>query len=225
MAIVIFDLFGTLIDKKKYDYNSALKWLAETYFNGELKKLIDLSQKVKEFYLKKRQDSNMETSFCEQLKIFENELHISISEDYLSVEEKFLRIFRDEYLLDGAEDLLKYLYNKNCSIYLFSNSIFSGKSLQRYLNKFGIDQYFQKFYSSADIGFRKPAKESFDVVLSDIGVNNLNETYYVGDSFEKDYIGALRCNISPILITSNKEIQGMSFANLNQLLNYFSKIL
>ena len=225
MAIVIFDLFGTVIDKRKYDYNAALKWLADTYFNGEFKNLIDLSIKVKESYLKKRQISNMETSFCEQLKIFENELHTSISDDYLNVEERFLSIFRDEYLLDGAGDLLNYLYEQNCATYLFSNSIFSGRSLRRYLNTFGIDQYFQKIYSSADIGFRKPSKESFNFVLTDIGVTNSNDTYYVGDSFEKDYLGALGFNITPILIASNKEINGLCFENLNQLLKYFKQTI
>ena len=167
----------------------------------------------------------METSFCEQLKIFENELHTSISDDYLNVEERFLSIFRDEYLLDGAGDLLNYLYEQNCAIYLFSNSIFSGRSLRRYLNTFGIDQYFQKIYSSADIGFRKPSKESFNFVLTDIGVTNTKDVYYVGDSFEKDYLGALGFGITPILVASNKAIDGLCFENLNQLLNYFKTTL
>lgn len=36
MAVIMFDLFGTLIDKKKYDYNKALQWLADTYFDHRL---------------------------------------------------------------------------------------------------------------------------------------------------------------------------------------------
>ena len=43
MAVIIFDLFGTLIDidDNQNDYDKALKWLADTYFENrfiELKK-------------------------------------------------------------------------------------------------------------------------------------------------------------------------------------------
>ena len=43
MEAIIFDLFGTLIDKEKYDYNNALRWLANTYFDNRFDELQKLS--------------------------------------------------------------------------------------------------------------------------------------------------------------------------------------
>lgn len=221
MAVIMFDLFGTLIDKKKYDYNKALKWLADTYFDYRFKELQDLSKMFKAEYMKNRMTSYEETSFFEQLNIFEKTLNKKICDDYQSVELNFIRIFREERIIDGVIELLQFLFDNRFRICVLTNSLFSGDSLKDYLGAFEINKYFEKVYSSADIGFRKPAKEAFRYVLEDIGINNPNEVYYIGDSFEKDYVGALKSGLTPILLAPNSGISGLAFDNVYLLLNYF----
>ena len=223
MRTVVFDLFGTLIDKYKYHYDEALQWLAHTYFEGRCSELQALSLQFKNAYMKSRLKSNRETSFFSQLQFFENELNTKIYDDYQSVELNFIRLFRKEKLIDGACDLLLYLYHKNLNIYVLTNSLFSGNSLKAYLRTFGIDNYIRKVYSSADIGFRKPAKEIFNYTLTDIGINTPSEVYYIGDSFEKDYRGAKNVGITPILIGHFESFSGLLFDDLSALFYYFQK--
>lgn len=222
MHTIIFDLFGTLIDKEKYDYDKALQWLAHTYFEDRFNELQVLSLRFKNAYKQSRAKSNRETSFLTQLHFFESELNVRIYDDYQLVELKFISLFRKEKLIDGAFDLLLYLFHKNLNIYVLTNSLFSGNSLNAYLRFFKIDNYIKNIYSSADIGFRKPAKEIFNYALTDIGINDISEVYYIGDSFEKDYKGAKNVGITPILIgNSGGNASGLLFNDLRELFHYF----
>ena len=224
MAVIIFDLVGTLITKEKQDYRKALKWLALNYFDNRYKELENLSQNFKVQYMSNRKNSYTETSFLNQLSTFEKNLNVHLYEDYQNIEWQFVQIFRREQLADGAIELLKFLSENDYSIFVFTNSLFSGNSLKQYLNGLGIGKYIEKIYSSADIGFRKPAREAFNFVLKSIGIDNPCEVRYVGDSYEKDYIGALESGLNPVLLSSIHNIPGKTFDNINALLDYFRKL-
>lgn len=224
MNTIIFDLFGTLIEKKHYNYQNALRWLSNTYFPEQFDELQTLSLKFKTEYLELRKRENRETSFFRQLALFESELDHKICDDYASVELQFMHRFREEKLVEGVMELLKFLTQKNHSIYVLSNSIFSGDSLKAYLEDFGIEQYIEKVYSSADIGFRKPSKESFHYVLNDAGISRAEDVYFIGDSLEKDFIGARESGLTPILIGTLIDISGLAFPDMYALLKYFQDL-
>ena len=61
MAVIIFDLFGTLIDidDNQNDYDKALKWLADTYFENRFIELKKSSKIFKAKYLEDRKDKIM----------------------------------------------------------------------------------------------------------------------------------------------------------------------
>lgn len=221
MNTIIFDLFGTLIEKKHYDYQNALRWLSDTYFPERFDELQTLSLQFKTEYMKLRKKDNRETSFFRQLALFETELNHKICGDYVSAELQFMRRFREEKLVEGVMELLEFLAQKNYSIYVLSNSIFSGDGLKAYLEDFGIEQYIEKVYSSADIGFRKPSKESFRYVLEDVGISHAEDAYFIGDSLEKDFVGARESGLTPILIGSLIDISGLEFSDMYSLLKYF----
>lgn len=224
MNPIIFDLFGTLIEKKNYNYQNALRWLADIYFSEQFDKLHALSLQFKVEYMELRRRENLETSFFKQLALFETELNRKICDDYLSVELQFMRRFREEKLVEGVMELLEFLSQTNHSIYVLSNSIFSGDSLKDYLEDFRIKQYIQKVYSSADIGFRKPSKESFRYVLDDVGISHAEDIFFIGDSLEKDFVGARESGLTPILINSLIDISGLSFPDMYSLLKYFQSL-
>lgn len=222
MSVVIFDLFGTIIEKDKYDYEKALSWLAYKYFDNRFDELKRLSVEFKENYLKKRKVENAESSFLEQIELFENTLDIKIHDNFQYVELEFIKIFRKEKLINGVKELLDYLYSTDYyKIYILTNSIFFGDSLKAYLEIFKIDQYIEKVYSSADIGFRKPSKKAFNYVLEDIGNKNLDDIYFIGDSIEKDFKGAQKCGITPILYGATSNVNGLMFDDFNSILNFF----
>ena len=221
MAVVIFDLFGTLIEKVAYDYDSALDRLAVQYFDGRVGELAKLSLLFKKGYIQKRKDSLAETSFFAQLEFFETSLEIRLQEDRQAVELAFLRDFRKERLIDGAEDVLRYLHEGGCQLFVLTNSIFSGDSLRAYLDGFGIGRYFREVYSSADIGFRKPSRRAFSYVLANLRSHTQEEVYYVGDSMEKDYEGARKSGLTAVLFGTDPRATGMAFGDMGSLLSFF----
>ena len=224
MGTIIFDLFGTLIEKKSYDYQNALRWLADTYFEERFDELQALSLLFKTEYMELRKKENRETSFFKQLALFEKKLGCKLYDNYSSVELQFIRKFREEKLIDGIMELLEYLSHKHQEIYVLSNSLFSGNSLKACLKDFGIDKYIEKVYSSADIGFRKPSKEIFHYVLTDIGISHPEKVFFIGDSLEKDYIGAKESGLTPILFSSKTVTSDLEFHNISSLLKYFQDL-
>lgn len=223
MAIIIFDLFGTLVEEEQYQYDEALNWLANTYFENRYVELKKLSELFKTKYLDDRKNSKREFSFFDQLCFFENELGIQIHDDFFSIESNFIYIFRKEKLVDGVVELLKYLNTINYRTFIVSNSIFSGTNLKTHLDYLGIGQYVDKVFSSADIGFRKPSIEIFTFVIKHLKINNPKEVYFIGDSFEKDYTGAKKAGFVPILIGLCQGIDGLVIDNIPNLLKYLKK--
>lgn len=222
MPVVMFDLYGTLITEEKYDYGQALRWLADTYFDSRIAELQDSSRRFKANYLQMRAVSNSESSFRDQLFTFESTLHIQLSDDYDAVEAGFIRVFRKEKLKDGVLSLLRFLRARGTRIFILTNSLFSGKNLKAHLATVGIADKIEAVFSSADIGYRKPAQEAFYYALSALGIHDASQVVYIGDSYEKDYLGALQSGLRSFLVTDSSEYVDVAFENLRSLEFYLA---
>ena len=64
---------------------------------------------------------------------------------------------------------------------VLSNSIFSAVTLKRYMQKYGILEFFENVYSSADITFRKPFKKAFEYVLADMSLTPSKNIHFIGN--------------------------------------------
>lgn len=223
MPVVMFDLYGTLITEEKYDYGQALRWLADTYFDSRIAELQDSSQCFKANYLQMRAVSSSESSFRDQLCTFESALHIQLSDDYDAVEAGFIRVFRKEKLKDGALSLLRFLRARGTRIFILTNSLFSGKNLKAHLATVGIADKIEAVFSSADIGYRKPAQEAFYYALSALGIHDASQVVYIGDSYEKDYLGALQSGLRSFLVTDSSEHLDVAFENLRSIECYLAE--
>jgi len=223
MPVVMFDLYGTLITEEKYDYGQALRWLADTYFDSRIAELQDSSQRFKANYLQMRAVSNSESSFREQLRAFESALHIQLSDDYDAVEAGFIRVFRREKLKEGALSILRFLQARGIRISILTNSLFSGKNLKAHLVTVGIADEIEAVFSSADIGYRKPAHEAFYYALSALGIHDASQVVYIGDSYEKDYLGAIRSGLRSFLVTDSSEHADVAFENLRSIECYLAE--
>lgn len=215
MSVVIFDLYGTLITEEEYDYGRALRWLADTYFDSRIAELQDLSERFKANYLQMRSVSNSESSFCEQLRFFESALHSYLSDDYEAVEAGFIRVFRKEKLKEGASSILRLLQTRGIRISILTNSLFSGKNLKAHLATVGIGEAIEAVFSSADIGYRKPAQETFHYALSALGIRDASQVVYIGDSYKKDYLGARKSGLNTVLVSSDPEYADIAYEDLH----------
>ena len=201
MKTIIFDLFDTLLDKVWFDYNRGLTYLADTYFDNKREKLRLFADEYRERFMLERNETQLETSFINQLEFYERKFEKALSKPYDEIEWEFFSVCREETLAVGAKELLDYLCERGYTLAVLSNSIFSSNTLKKYLDKFGLLHYFEKVVSSADVTYRKPSVKAFESVLKAIGASPSPEIYFIGNKVDKDAMGALSAGLSPILIS------------------------
>lgn len=201
MKTIIFDLFDTLLDKVWFDYNRGLIYLADTYFDNKREKLRLFADEYRERFMLERNETQLETSFINQLEFYERKFEKALSKSYDEIEWEFFSVCREETLAVGAKELLDYLCERGYTLAVLSNSIFSSNTLKKYLDKFGLLHYFEKVVSSADITYRKPSTKAFEAALQAVGASPSPEIFFIGNKINKDAMGALSAGLSPVLIS------------------------
>lgn len=87
----------------------------------------------------------------------------------------------------GAEDLLKALKDKY-RVYIASNGI---SHIQRSrLSLSGLDQYFDGYFISEEMGYSKPNPAYFDYIFSHLQAADLESSIMLGDSLTSDIRGS-----------------------------------
>ncbi len=219
--VILFDLFGTLLQTEQFDYNMVLDLIAERL--GEAKKRIyDLASEYRSQYMSDRDKTNRETSFVHQLKFYETKTGKHFAKSYADIEWEAFICCRKERVSEGAVDTLSYLKERGYKMAVLSNSIFSAVTLKKYLDTFYLSKFFVGLISSADIGYRKPSERAFAAVLELIGMGASREIYFVGNKIDKDCEGAEAVGLTPILITEHPSSKAMlALPNLKCLKEVF----
>ena len=198
--IVLLDLDNTLIDFNECARHSIMNIFEELGFN--------YTEKV------------FETFICENVKIWKklekgeitkSELRanrwniilgkLGIDYDGTIIEEKFENgVAQGAYAVDGAYELLDYLYPKY-ELYIVSNGF---RFVQESRLKIGdFRKYFKDIFLSEDVGIQKPAKEFFDYCFKNLGNPEKDDTILIGDSLSADIIGGLNYKIDCIWFNKN----------------------
>lgn len=198
--IVLLDLDNTLIDFNECARHSIMNIFSELGF--------EYSENV------------FETFICENVKIWKrlekgeitkadlraNRWNIilkklGIDYDGTIIEEKFENgVAQGAYAVDGAYELLDYLYPKY-ELYIVSNGF---RFVQESRLKIGdFRKYFKDIFLSEDIGIQKPAKEFFDYCFDKLSHPNKENVILIGDSLSADIIGGLNYGIDCIWFNKN----------------------
>ena len=90
MKTIIFDLFDTLLDKVWFDYNRGLTYLADTYFDNKREELRLFADEYRERFMLERNETQLETSFINQLEFYERKFEKALSKPYDEIEWEFL---------------------------------------------------------------------------------------------------------------------------------------
>lgn len=131
-----------------------------------------------------------------RLKDTFDKLNYSVSDDliHLLSEEYINELPSNNYLFDGAIELLEYLHPKY-ELHIITNGFEEVQSLK--LEKSGIKKYFNKIITSESVGVKKPNPRVFEFALKKARANADNSVM-IGDNLEADIIGALNCGITSI---------------------------
>jgi len=102
------------------------------------------------------------------LNVFQNLIyHFNLDKDpselVLDKRKRYVEFFENDpslHLVDGVEDLIKYLYSKDITLVLASSS--SMPNIDRVFNRFDLNKYFTAKISGADLVLSKPHPEIFN---------------------------------------------------------------
>ena len=120
-------------------------------------------------------------------KISDELIHL-LSEEYIN------KLPSNNYLFDGAIELLEYLQPKY-ELHIITNGFEEVQGLK--LEKSGIKKYFNKIITSESVGVKKPNPRVFEFALEKAEATSTN-SFMIGDNLEADIIGALNCGIASI---------------------------
>jgi HAD superfamily hydrolase (TIGR01549 family) len=98
---------------------------------------------------------------------------------------------------EGVAVLLRRLRGDGVRIGALSNAYFSTRVLHRELERHGLTDSIEIVLSSGDLGIRKPDARIYFEMLARLGVT-AGSTWYVGDTFEEDIVGATNAGLVPI---------------------------
>jgi putative hydrolase of the HAD superfamily len=226
---IFFDIYGTLagfyperekIQKKilkkngiflsedqiTFGYKFADEYMAFQKKNKPLRKLTNYEKK--DFF------SNYQSKIIEANKIsIDKNLAWKIWQE-ISKEEYELRIF------DDVIDNLKWLSDLGLRVAGITNMDIKGDVLMKNL---GIEDFLEFVLTSLESGSEKPDSKIF---LDSIGRANIkpNESIYVGDQIESDYLGSQKIGMIPVLIDRYKyyeDFSGIKIKNLDEIKKLF----
>jgi len=203
---VIFDIDGTLVDNDAAE-RAAVQRIRRSYkplSAGSETEVGDIwrreSERFFEEYINGRLTFN-EQRVARVQAVFEH-FGETISRDQASVVfNRYLHEYEVSWTL--YEDVLPCLDSlKKYKLAVVSN----GDSLQQRakLSRTGLLDYFNPIVISADINVAKPDSRIFEYCLLRLGLRR-EESVYVGDSYEKDMVGARNAGILGVMIDREKK--------------------
>jgi HAD superfamily hydrolase (TIGR01549 family) len=107
---------------------------------------------------------------------------------------------------EGVGALLRRLRDDGVRIGAISNAYFSGRVLHRELERHGLTDSIEMVLSSGDLGIRKPDPRIYFEMLERLGVAAAT-TWYVGDTFDEDIVGAANAGLVPIWFHSGPAVR------------------
>jgi putative hydrolase of the HAD superfamily len=125
--------------------------------------------------------------------------------------------------IPGAQDALEAL-SKQYPLCIATNAGCSDtQAMRRALHRIDAERYFSWFFSSKDLGIKKPDPRFFLTIAQQCGFSP-EQCVMVGDSFENDIKGAATAGFTTVLLSStDTHNPGAHYVikHMNQLVNLF----
>jgi putative hydrolase of the HAD superfamily len=125
------------------------------------------------------------------------------------------------HIYDDTIKALETAIKKYYRNIILSNHI---PELDEIIKGLGIEKYFEKIYSSGNIGYEKPNSKIYEYVLDGEKINK-KDCIIIGDSYSSDIEGGMRMGINSILVrTENKNNYGKYCKDLENIMEEIEKI-
>jgi len=112
--------------------------------------------------------------------------------------------------LPRVDQVLASLGDDRVPVGAVSNAAFSSRAICAELARHGLATQLQFVLSSADLRIRKPAPGIYAAALERLR-SRASETWFVGDTFDEDIVGATAVGLQPVWLTSGRTVDRPSF--------------
>ena len=197
---ILFDLWGTLISSEGFDPglgNGAVLTRCDNPRGVTLDQVQELGNRVMSALDGREDQSALEFTQAALLRIIADSFDLRFHSAMEEMEWQFWSAALEVRLIDGVKELLTLLQARGIRMGVVSNSSFSGRTLERELERHGILGQFEFVISSADYGIRKPDPIIFEVALRRLGIDAAR-AWFAGDNVGYDIIGAMSAGIFPV---------------------------
>ena len=207
MKAVIFDVDDTL-----YDQVIPFKKAMEKNFpnnNIDIDKLYEMSRKFSDevFELTERGEMNLEKMHIYRIQEAFKYFGTTISQDEARTFQKDYQNNQKEItLLPDIQESFDFVSKQNFTMGIITNG--PKEHQKNKIKQLGLEEWIQKnnMFISSEVGIAKPDVRLFELVQKQMNLVP-RETYYIGDSFENDIVGASNAGWNTIWINrKNKEV-------------------
>lgn len=193
--IVLFDIDDTLLDFPacgKAALRHSFAWhgleFQDEYFTAYLKISNRLWHEMELGNLS--QQEVLDTRFIELFQELETP-----DVDVIQFEQDYRQLLSEQHeTTPGALEIIQYLHDKGCRIYLVSNS--EAETQFQRIRRSGIAPYVQNLFTADMAGFQKPASQFFRFCFERIPEFDPERTMIVGDSLTADMAGGNNAGIA-----------------------------
>lgn len=192
MTTIIFDVDDTLYDQALSFHTTFKKLISTTYSYDEIDQIYRSSREYSEVLFDQSERGEITvlewqvgriTRALEDVNIpINHELALEFHNQYMN-EQRHITLFPE------VETLLDYLSKKDVTLAILTNGDVTHQSMK--INELHLEKWFPKenIFISGAYNIAKPQPEIFHIIEEQLPCKS-EETIYVGDSFEKDIIGA-----------------------------------
>lgn len=215
--MVFFDLMGTLVDTKtdRAAHEALMKSLCDRYDFKE--DIVSLTNEYDDIAAGAIKDDDLKWKI--QRNVIRQAFRKILSERNLEFNDDDFRWFYHEYLekhrnyvrlYPGAVDMLSELANMEIKMGIISDA--DSFYLDFQIDALDIKKFFDYVVASEDVAFKKPHPKIFEKALEVSGFES-SQCIMVGDSIEKDMMGAKMVGMHTILFDPMRKVEDVRYTD------------
>lgn len=200
VTTVILDVDDTLYDQHLPFKQALLDTFAYPFKETDIETLYLLSRKYSDDVFEDEQSGKITTEDLQVYRITESMKHLGqeiTKKEALSFQERYVTYQNQITLIPEVKDLLEYLTAKDVTLAILTNG--NADHQQMKITQLGMNQWVKpthQFISGA-LPFQKPDKRVFDHIVDTLNLNK-DTTFYVGDAYVNDVLGANSAGLSVV---------------------------
>ncbi|MDC3415846.1 HAD family hydrolase [Aquibacillus salsiterrae] len=206
MQTIIFDVDDTLYDQALSFHKTFRKLIDESFTYDEIDKIYRASRKYSETLFDQSEAGEI-TTFEWQI----GRIMMACQDFAIPIDEKNAALFHQTYVSEQKNiemfpevaQLLDLLSKEGKQLAVLTNGEEKHQSMK--IKQLELEKWIpkQNIFISGTYGHAKPKREIFEIVEQQLGLKKA-ETVYVGDSYEKDVIGAKKAGWKAIWVNHRK---------------------